>query len=218
MRSLERHRDVGAYALGVLDEAEAFRFEDHLMECPQCAAHVSEFRPAARQLMLYRHATPRSVHPFAAPGPRLLDKLLSEVATRHRAGRRRWLYAVAAAVVLAAGGPAIATLTSHGSGSRSAAAAATDAQTGVWARITTQDRVWGSDVKIEVKDAAGPRSCQLVAVGKDGSEQTLASWMEPGHDGEATTLQGGAALKSGEITRFEVRTTDGKHLVTVKSP
>lgn len=34
MRSLERHRDVGAYALGVLDEAEAFRFEDHLMECP----------------------------------------------------------------------------------------------------------------------------------------------------------------------------------------
>ncbi|MGQ4427661.1 zf-HC2 domain-containing protein, partial [Streptomyces violaceoruber] len=36
MRSLERHRDVGAYALGVLDEAEAFRFEDHLMECPRC--------------------------------------------------------------------------------------------------------------------------------------------------------------------------------------
>ena len=43
MRSLERHRDVGAYALGVLDEAEAFRFEDHLMECPQCAAQVTEF-------------------------------------------------------------------------------------------------------------------------------------------------------------------------------
>ena len=28
MRSLERHRDVAAYALGVLSEAEAFRFED----------------------------------------------------------------------------------------------------------------------------------------------------------------------------------------------
>lgn len=215
MRSLERHRDVGAYALGVLDEAEAFRFEDHLMECPQCAAHVSEFKPATRQLMLYRQATPRSVHPFAAPGPRLMDKLLSEVATRHRAGRRRWLYAVAAAVVLAVGGPSIAMVTSHGSGSQTAAVASTDAQTGVWAKVTTADRIWGSQVEVEVKDAGGPRPCQLVAIGKDGSQQTVTSWMVPAHDGEATTLQGGAALKSDEISRFEVRTADGKHLVTV---
>lgn len=218
MRSLERHRDVGAYALGVLDEAEAFRFEDHLMECPQCAAHVSEFRPAARQLMLYRQATPRSVHPFASPGPRLLDKLLGEVATTRRAGRRRWLYAVAAAVVLAAGGPMIAMVTSHGSASQATPFAATDPQTGVWAQITTQDRVWGSQINIEVKDVGGPHPCQLVAFGKDGSEETVTSWMVPPHNGEATTLQGGAALKAGEISRFEVRTTDGKHLVTVKSP
>ena len=34
MRSLERHRDVGAYALGVLDEADTFRFEDHLRSVP----------------------------------------------------------------------------------------------------------------------------------------------------------------------------------------
>ncbi|WP_143631837.1 zf-HC2 domain-containing protein, partial [Streptomyces thermovulgaris] len=71
MRSLERHGDVGAYALGVLDEAEAFRFEDHLMECPRCAAHVAEFGPTTRQLMLYRRATPRFVHPMAQPGPGL---------------------------------------------------------------------------------------------------------------------------------------------------
>ena len=99
MRSLESHRDVGAYALGVLDEAEAFRFEDHLMECPRCAAHVTEFGPAARQLMLYRRATPRFVHPMAQPGPRLLDRLLAEVASRHRAKRRRLLYGLAASVV-----------------------------------------------------------------------------------------------------------------------
>ena len=77
MQSLERHRDVGAYALGVLDEAEAFRFEDHLMECPSCAVQVTEFGPATRQLMLYRNATPRTVHPMAQPSPRMLDRLLS---------------------------------------------------------------------------------------------------------------------------------------------
>ncbi|MEU8980589.1 zf-HC2 domain-containing protein [Streptomyces sp. NPDC048309] len=215
MRSLERHRDVGAYALGVLDEADAFRFEDHLMECPSCAAHVSEFRPATRQLMLYRRATPRSVHPFAAPGPRLLDRLLGEVAARHRAGRRRWLYAVAASVVFAAGGPAIAIVTAHDP--KSTQIAATDTQTGVWAQVTAQDRVWGSQVDVEVKDAAGPRPCQLVVVGKDGSEQTVTSWMAQPQNGKATSMQGGAALRSDEISRFEVRTTDGKHLVTLKS-
>ncbi|WP_330309175.1 MULTISPECIES: zf-HC2 domain-containing protein [unclassified Streptomyces] len=215
MRSLERHRDVGAYALGVLDEAEAFRFEDHLMECRSCTAYVSEFRPAARQLMLYRRATPRSVHPFAAPGPRLLDRLLGEVATRHRSGRRRFLYAVAASVVFAAGGPAIAMVTAQGH--QSAAVAATDAKTGVWAQVTAEDRDWGSEVEVKVKDAGGPRPCQLVVVGKDGSEQTVASWMVHSHDGKAISVRGGAALRSEEISRFEVRTTDGKHLVTLKS-
>ncbi len=214
MRSLERHRDVGAYALGVLDEAEAFRFEDHLMECPQCSAQVSEFRPATRQLMLYRRATPRSVHPFAAPGPRLLDRLLGEVAARNRTGRRRRLYAVAASVVLAVGGPAIAIVSSHEP--RSDQISATDTRTGVWAQVTTQDRVWGSEVDVQVKDSGGPRACQLVVVGMDGSEQTVTSWMEPPNDGRTTSMQGGAAMRPKDIRQFEVRTTDGKHLVTLK--
>src|SRR5690349_18741341 len=105
MRSQERHRDVAAYALGVLDEADAFRFEDHLMECPRCAAHVTEFGPITRQLMLYRRSTPQFVSPLAKPGPRMLDRLLSEVGARHRSGRRRFLFAVAATVAIAVAGP-----------------------------------------------------------------------------------------------------------------
>ncbi|MGW2936307.1 zf-HC2 domain-containing protein [Streptomyces sp. NPDC055722] len=217
MRSLERHRDVGAYALGVLDEAEAFRFEDHLMECPSCTAHVSEFRPAARQLMLYRQATPRSVHPFAAPGPRLLERLLEEVTAKHRNERRRRLYAVAAAAVFAVGAPAAALATGHGSPSAATAMSATDPDTGVWAEITTQDRLWGSQVDVTVKDKSGPHPCRLVVIGKDGTEHTVTSWMVPSDDGEATSMQGGSALRSGQIDRFEVRTSDGQHLVTLKS-
>jgi hypothetical protein len=110
MWSQDRHHDVGAYALGVLDEVDSFHFEDHVRGCPQCAVQVTEFRPAARQLMLYRNATPRSVHPFAAPGPRMLGRLLDEVAARHRAKRRRWLFALAASVVIAVGGPAVERL------------------------------------------------------------------------------------------------------------
>ncbi|BAC75001.1 MULTISPECIES: anti-sigma factor family protein [Streptomyces] len=215
MRSLERHRDVGAYALGVLDEAEAFRFEDHLMECPSCTAQVTEFRPAARQLMLYRRATPRAVHPFAAPGPRLMERLLGEVATRHRSGRRRWLYAVAAAVVFAVGGPVVAMVAGHGSASTELTA--TGAKTGVWAQVTTQERVWGSEIDVTVKDASGPHSCRLIAVGKDGSEQTVTTWMAPSHDGGPTTMQGGAALRPDEIEHYDIRTGNGQLLLTLRS-
>ncbi|WP_031050582.1 zf-HC2 domain-containing protein [Streptomyces sp. NRRL F-5650] len=213
MRSLERHGDVGAYALGVLEEAEAFRFEDHLMECPRCAVQVTEFGPATRQLMLYRKATPRGVHPLTRPGPRLLDRLLTEVATRHRSGRRRVLYAVAAVVVCAVAGPGAVLYSTLGH--RTAPLTATDARSGVWARVTAEDETWGTGVRLEVRDGTGPRSCRLVAVGRDGSEQTVTNWRVPGHGGRAHTVRGGAALHPDEIDRYEVRTADGGRLVTL---
>ncbi|MBD0418914.1 zf-HC2 domain-containing protein [Streptomyces sp. TRM S81-3] len=213
MRSLERHRDVGAYALGVLEEADAFRFEDHLMECPRCAAQVTEFGPATRQLMLYRRATPPLVHPLAAPGPGLLDRLLSGVAARRRAGRRRLLYAAAAAVALAVAGPGVALHAVHDGPAVSVTA--TDERSGVWAQVTAEDAAWGSEVELRVRDGAGPRACRLVAVGRDGTEQTVTSWSVPRHDARPNTVHGGAALHPDQIARYEVRTADGERLVTL---
>ncbi|MCI3278019.1 zf-HC2 domain-containing protein [Streptomyces cylindrosporus] len=217
MRSQERHRDVAAYALGVLDEADAFRFEDHLMECARCAAHVTEFGPVTRQLMLYHRATPRFVHPMTKPGPQLLERLMAAVATRHRAGRRKVLFALAASVAVAVAGPGIAMMAGGGDGGNAVRLTATDATSGVWARVTTQDADSGSQVELEVKDGAGPRSCRLVAVGRDGSEQILTSWTVPSHDAHAITMQGSSAMHVSEIARYEVRTADGEHLVTLRA-
>ncbi|MFH9979014.1 zf-HC2 domain-containing protein [Streptomyces sp. NPDC017179] len=215
MRSLERHRDAGAYALGMLDEADAFRFEDHLAECPRCAAHVTEFGPTTRQLMLYRRATPRFVHPMTRPGPGLLDRLVGEVARRRRAGRRRLLYGLAASVVLAVCGPAVAAVAGHQGGP--ARYAATDATSGVWAEIRAADRDWGSDLEVRVRDGSGPHSCRLVVVGRDGSEQTVTTWNVLAHDAGTSTVAGGTTMHPGQIDRFEVRTADGRPLVTLDS-
>ncbi|GAB7106134.1 zf-HC2 domain-containing protein [Streptomyces phaeofaciens] len=217
MRSLERHRDVAAYALGVLDEAEAFRFEDHLMECPSCAAQVTEFGPTARQMMLYRRATPRTVHPFAGPGPRLLDRLLGEVAARRRAARRRLMFALAASVVVALAGPAIAMMAGGDEGDDPVRVTATDEKSGVWAEVTVEDAAWGSQIELKVKDGAGPRPCRLVAIGHDGSEQTVTSWNVPLHDARPNTMHGGAAWHPEEIARYELRTSSGEHLVTLEN-
>ncbi|MEV7735825.1 zf-HC2 domain-containing protein [Streptomyces sp. NPDC088921] len=214
MRSLERHRDVGAYALGVLDEAEAFRFEDHLMECPKCAAHVTEFGPVTRQMMLYRRATPRVVHPMAQPGPQLLNRLLGEVATRHRARRRRLLYAVAASVVLAVGGSTLA-LTAGGDPGRTSSVEATDGRSGVWAQVTTEDEDWGTQVELKVKDESGPRACHLVAVSRDGKEETVTGWNATGHATDDNTMMGSSTFHADQIDRYEVRTSSGEHLVTL---
>ncbi|MER7900439.1 zf-HC2 domain-containing protein [Streptomyces sp. NPDC096046] len=215
MRSLERHRDVAAYALGVLDEAEAFRFEDHLMECPRCAAEVTEFGATTRQLMLYRRATPRFVHPVAQPGPRMLDGLLAEVATRRRAGRRRLMFALAASVVLAASVPGIAMM-AEGSAEERLTVAATDARTGVWAQVTTEDEESGSQVELKVKGASASRPCHLVIVGHDGTEETATSWHGPGHDDEPDTMMASSSMHPEDIARYEIRSVTGEVLWTLR--
>ncbi|MGI5430146.1 zf-HC2 domain-containing protein [Streptomyces sp. CA-179760] len=217
MRSLERHRDVGAYALGVLDEAEAFRFEDHLMECPRCAAEVTEFGATTRQLMLYRRATPRFVHPMAQPGPRMLDRLLAEVATKRRAGRRRLLFALAASVALAVSVPGVAMMAQGSSDTEGPlTVAATDARSGVWAQVTVEDKASGSQVELKVKDAAGPRSCHLVIVGRDGTEETATSWHGPGHDTHPNTMMASSSKHPDETARWEVRSASGEVLVKLQ--
>jgi hypothetical protein len=219
MRSLERHRDVAAYALGVLNEAEAFRFEDHLMECPRCAAHVTEFGPITRQLMLYRRATPRFVHPLAKPGPQLLNRLLGEVAARHRVRRRRHLYAVAASVVIALAGPGLMMMSGRGGNDDGGAVriTATDEQSGVWAQVTTENEDFGSQIELKVKDGAGPRACHLIAYGRDGSKQTVTSWQATRHGAGENTMMGAANMHPDEIERYEVRTMGGEHLVTLQA-
>jgi anti-sigma factor RsiW len=216
MWSQERHRDVAAYALGVLDEADAFRFEDHLMECPRCAASVTEFGPITRQLMLYRRSTPQFVSPLAKPGPRMLDRLLSEVVNRHRAGRRRFLCAVAATVAFAVAGPGIVMMVG-GAEDGAVRMETTDARSGVWAQVTAADETAGAQVELRVKDGAGPRTCRLVIVTTDGSEETVTTWSVPRHDARELTMHGASSYHPDQIARYEVRSDDGERLVTLGS-
>jgi anti-sigma factor RsiW len=45
------HRDVGAYALGLLERREAELAESHLTNCEQCARELVEFRAIAELLL-----------------------------------------------------------------------------------------------------------------------------------------------------------------------
>ncbi|MFJ6821266.1 zf-HC2 domain-containing protein [Streptomyces niveus] len=220
MRTPEIHRDVGAYALGVLDTADAFRFEDHLMDCPHCALLLGDFDGVRSQLDEYTRRTPARVAPFVSAGPELLHRMLEGTAARRRVSRRRRVALVAAAVVIAVGGPFAIVDAQRGGGSPAGPAAerwtATDRRTGTAAVVTAAERGWGTDVALELSKSAAAGVCALVAVGRDGSEETVMTWTGAGGGGGPMVTWGGAALRLGEIDRFEVRTAEGHRLMTVR--
>ncbi|MFF4243139.1 zf-HC2 domain-containing protein [Streptomyces sp. NPDC001822] len=58
MRAIDSHRDAGAYALGVLGAADAFRFEEHLTRCSVCAVQLREFDEVVDRLVAYSYRMP----------------------------------------------------------------------------------------------------------------------------------------------------------------
>ncbi|CAL9292734.1 zf-HC2 domain-containing protein [Streptomyces sp. NPDC003090] len=198
------HDAVGAYVLGVLDDADATAFETHLAGCAVCAARMDELAgmepmlamlaetpgPAGRPVAAAPPPPPPA--PATAQGPPLLNRLVDEVSV-HRARRhRRARYLVAAVAVLVIGGPALAVSALSADApttSRVTAedvftglkekATATDAGTGVSATVAMEPKAWGTDTMLELKNVTGPLKCRLVAVSKTGEEEVVTSWSVP---------------------------------------
>ncbi|MFG3281663.1 zf-HC2 domain-containing protein [Streptomyces sp. NPDC048111] len=203
MSSPQIHRDAGAYALGVLGAADVFRFEEHLAGCAPCRDLLAEFGGVAALLAAY---TADGAAPSGPVSPQVLHAMLAAVARRRRRGRGARIALVAAAGVLVAGGLGVALappdprweLSSHAPG--------------VTASLVTAPEEWGTDVELGLAGAQ-PVACTLVAVGRDGSRQTVATWADPG--GRPVRMRGAAALAEDAIARFEVRTAAGAPLATI---
>ncbi|MFJ6436059.1 hypothetical protein [Streptomyces sp. NPDC091416] len=201
-------RDAGAYALGVLGAADAFRFEEHREGCLLCEDLVVGFGGVTAVLGRYARLTPPGVDPVARAGPGAVLRALAVVAAGRRTTRRR-LALGAAAVVLVAGAPFVVP----GSGSGTGRWAAVDRGSGMAAVVTAGARAWGADVGLEVSGVPVPGVCSLVAVGRYGDEETVATWSSAGPGGAPVRLGADASLRPGDIARFEVRTAAGRPLL-----
>ncbi|MEU4892449.1 zf-HC2 domain-containing protein [Streptomyces sp. NPDC044780] len=260
------HDAVGAYALGVLDEADAARFEEHLAGCAPCGRRLDELTglepllaalaadvpgihgsPGRTQLTGHTphafSATPSAIETLTArPGPAVLHRMAGEVAASRAKRRRRGLYLVAAAAALIVGGPLGTLAVTSGGGSDSSVSAAagerglfermpdkvrgTDPDTEVDAAVALEDRMWGTDAVLRLKNVKGPLDCSLIAISRDGREQTMTTWSVPtwGYGIEDSPkaaareplwAHGGAAMKRADIERLEVRTDEGKRLISL---
>ena len=198
------HETVGAYALGILDDAEATAFEGHLATCEWCAQQLDEL--AGMEPMLAALAdlpaaqgTPAIGESLAArPSPQLAERLVDEVSERRAQKRRRGMYLVAAAAALIIGGPLTVMAVNGGDSSSTmppqahatspAKAAfevmtdkvsATDKSTGVSAVVAVEKKDWGTHAVLQLQNVKGPEKCSLIAVGKNGERETVTSWAVP---------------------------------------
>ncbi|MFF8828686.1 anti-sigma factor family protein [Streptomyces sp. NPDC015131] len=213
----ERHHHVAAYALGVLEPADALACEEHLARCAACAAGLADFAFTASALA---QLTDRE--PLRPPGPaRVPGGPVGRRRGRRRAAgvpARRWrvrAVGVAAALAVAVPGAVLLTAPSPGGGEPGVLrAAATDAGTGASASVSLREREWGTEVALRVAGVKGPHVCELVVVGKDGRSWPVMTWATD--PGDEPFMEGGTALRPGEIDRLEVRSVEGERLVAVR--
>jgi hypothetical protein len=220
MSRQQPHLDVAAYALGILEPADAFSFEEHLAGCAPCAVGLSDFTAVATALR--EMAGPGRID--TRPRPELLERLTDEVVVQRRRERRRRMRLVAVAAALIVALPTAVLTVREAKPPAAPRVVASDPVTGVTASVALEDRGWGTAVAMRLTGLAGPRTCRLVAIGKDGAEHPVLSWWVPrdGYGvraGSDTTgpldLEASTGLHTAEIGRWEVRAENGERLLSI---
>ncbi|MDI2129200.1 anti-sigma factor family protein [Yinghuangia seranimata] len=87
--------------------------------------------------------------------------------------------------------------------------------------IAVESRGWGSHIGLQLSGVRGPLRCDMIAVGKDGSRETIGNWQVPPagygtpEHPDPLTFHGGSSMPAAALDHVEVRTSDGRLLLDV---
>ncbi|HVK20965.1 MAG TPA: zf-HC2 domain-containing protein [Actinokineospora sp.] len=225
MTAFQHDREqLGAFALGVLDQREADQVRAHLAQCADCRREVDD-------LLALRHSLDEIPPEAFLEGPPdsdlVLQRTLRKMSTTSTP--RRGLVAAGVAVLAAvalggaffagrttAPGPVAAPPTTTAPGTRTGDG--TDPGTGAVMNVRLVPQAGWVRVNAMVKGAPAGARCELRVVPKSGGESVLAgSWLvsEKGSR-DGTTLDGSALIDPDEVGAIEVVTTDGRRIVSVQ--
>jgi hypothetical protein len=221
------HRDVGAYALGVLEPRESVRFEQHLTLCRSCPRELEQLSSVAALLSLVNGES-LDFAERSTRDPRRSEALVGAVRTQRRHARTRQSLTLAACLALVIAGAVVAVSLGFG-GRLGLPVTSTTAEnlhavsqsTGVDATVQVDQKRWGSQVTLQITHIKGPVACRLMAVSRDGQSEVVMGWSVPS-EGYGTVVQpsplvlhGGTNLVRADLAGFEVRTINGALLVSV---
>ena len=228
------HTDVGAYALGLLEEDDRQAFEEHLGHCASCTAELGGLGGMRRLLAGIGPVEVDDEEPEDLSGD-----IADLVDRRRREDRRRrrgtLVIGLAAGVALVAGGvTAGSAIVSPGGGEQhhhgSPAAdvlamgvrhSATDPSTHAVGIVATRAQPFGTEVGLDLSNVRGPLTCRLVAVMRSGEQRPVTEWAVPpkgyGVPGSPAHLQvhGGVSVKPSDVSRYDVLIEGGGRLVSV---
>jgi anti-sigma factor RsiW len=213
--------ELAAHALGLLDPREAAAVQAHLATCSQCRREYFDLRETSQLLEevppeMFLEGPP---HPDAEP---VLQRALWQVRgeSRSRRGRRRVVLAVAAVVTglaLAGGAAVVARLTAPDTSIAGPVAPGTVSVQGDDGAVRlaadlTPAKGW---VKLTAHVSGIPAGerCEVVVVGKDGSQEVAGSWLT-GSDPAGATVEGSAVIALDQVAQVVVRNEDGRQFVS----
>ena len=206
-----RKADLGAYLVGSLDPTERVEVDQHLATCTDCLSDMAELAPLPGVLGRIDAAEARDR--LLTPSPDLLSRALAAVDEHEQKERRRllrWKATAAAAVVVAvlAGGlPQLITKGAEGT-PLAVTTGVTAAGTG-----SMHQRAWGTAVHLELTGLPPASGYRAYATARDGRTEVAANW-GASPDGRATVV-GTTAIPRDEIASIQVRTVDGRPLLTL---
>ncbi|SFW88035.1 anti-sigma factor family protein [Amycolatopsis australiensis] len=234
----ESHTQLGAYALGALDPAEAADFERrHLQTCAQCRFDLNDLVALRDSL----DEVPPEAFLDGPPegGDLLLQKTLrrvreEEAAAPARSGRsgrssRRGLALVAAAVLVVAalgGGILVGRQTSSTDiavpipstvvpGTKDVRA--TDSATGVQLAASVSPFQGWVRVNVAVKGVQAGEKCLLQVTTKGGRAVTAGSWqVSEKWESQGFSLDGSALVAPDDVKSVDIVTVDGRKLVSAQ--
>lgn len=230
---IEMHREteqLGAYALGALDEHEAAEMAAHIESCPTCRRELVELE-SVRDLLA---DLPPEAMLDGPPedGDLLLQRTLRQVRAETRSySRRRPLLAAAAAVaaiaLLGAGilvgqriaapvvQPTVASTPSASTpvpGTRTATS--TDPTTGATLDVTVIPAAGWVRVSVRAGGIPAGEECRLVVVAKDRTREPAGTWrVSPAGERDGTPLAGFALVDPAQVAAVEVENLDGRLFV-----
>ncbi len=216
--------DDAAYVLGALTPGERLEFERHLARCPDCTRSVRELAGIPGLLSRVDPEVLVAAVPIDEPVPHSVLPQLSRAARRAR--RRRVL--TAAGIAAAAAAVVAPVVVSQLDVGQSATTPSTDSppvalvpmepvgDVPVVAQLGLEPVGWGTRVELtctydtaSVPYALPPAvDYVIVVVHDDGHAERVGSWRSI--DGKTMRFTAGTAADEGHITSVEVRTVDGR--------
>lgn len=243
MKCEEVRYSLGVYVLGAIDPAERSRAEAHIARCSGCRDELAAMAGLPALLSRVSEEQIEQMAGPPEPMLEALLAQAARERGRGRAAprwllRRGWPMLAAAAGVLVVVGLMFGWLARSGDKDPGLAGpvptvshpptrtvrstqppqpgerlSGRDAGTGVWATIIVKPKSSGTYAELHLGGVSPGMRCRLEAVGRDGTRDSLGSWLVP--DGEYHDFHGTTMLLRDEVAAFKIVTPAGRELLTI---